>query len=188
MAKIKDRQYNFFQKITQLSPEDAIVSSIVSMCQDSSIIQYYASLENDNSKRDIEEREKRIHDSTNSMCIYYNNMNFLQKSCIYDSMTNDHYRFILTRWRLSNHDLKIESGRYTRPITPRDQRTCDTCGVLEDEYHVVFVCPAYNEQRIGHESILSCNDISAFLDCNVTNIRETASLLHGIEKKRKNAK
>ena len=122
------------------------------------------------------------------MSIYYNNMNFVQKSCIYDSMTNDYYRFILTRWRLFNHDLKIESGRYTRPITPRDQRTCDTCGVLEDEYHVVFVCPVYNEQRIGHDSILSCNDISAFLDCNVANIRETASLLHGIEKKRKNAK
>ena len=185
MARIKDRQYRFFQKIKQLTPEDAIVSSIVYICQDSSIIRYYMDLEDGNSKLEMEQRERRILESNSSMCIYYRNMNFQQKSCIYDSMTNDYHRFIITRWRLSNHDLKIETGRYTRPTTPREQRTCDVCGVLEDEYHAIFVCPRYNELRTGHESILACDNTSTFLDCNVTNIVETASLLHGIEKKRK---
>ena len=142
-------------------------------------------IEDGNKKLEIEQHEIRILESNSSMCIYYRNMNFQQKSCIYDSMTNDYHRFIITRWRLSNHDLKIETGRYTRPTTPREQRTCDVCGVLEDEYHAIFVCPRYNELRTGHESILACDNISTFLDCNVSNIVETASLLHGIEKKRK---
>ena len=115
-------------------------------------------------------------------------MNFHQKSCIYNSMANDYHRFIITRWRLSNHDLKIETGRYTRPITPREERFCTMCGVIEDEYHAVFICPRYEELRIGHESILACNNISTFLDCNTTNIGETASLLHKIEKKSKDTR
>ena len=188
MARIKDRQFRFFEKVKELTPDEAIVSSIMSMCQDSSIIRYYTNLEGDCSKRDMEERERRIQESNSSMCIYYNNMNFHQKSCIYNSMANDYHRFIITRWRLSNHDLKIETGRYTRPITPREERLCGLCGVIEDEYHAVFVCPRYDELRIGHESILGCNNISTFLDCNTTDIGETASLLHKIEKKRKDTR
>ena len=83
---------------------------------------------------------------------------------------------------MSNHDLKIETGRYTRPVTPREERKCDICDILEDEYHVVFVCPKYDVARRGHEQLLSNKDISAFLDCSFPNIQETALILHDIER------
>ena len=185
-AKIKDSQCKFFLKIRELTPEDAIVGSILQLCHDTSFIRYYMGLDENNGTSDIEEREHRIQHSTNSMCIYYRNMNFDQKlSCIYSSMTNDYYRYIITRWRLSNHDLKIETGRYTKPMTPRAERKCDLCNVIEDEHHVVFVCPTYDTVRNGHETLLSSNNISIFLDCNISNMKETATLLHQIEQIRK---
>ena len=55
MARIKDRQFRFFEKVKQLTPDEAIVSSIMIMCQDSSIIRYYTNLEGDNSKLEMEE-------------------------------------------------------------------------------------------------------------------------------------
>ena len=182
IAKIKDRQFRFFQKVSQLSPDQAIVASIIQLCYESSFIQYYLNIGDENSRKDIEHREKRVRESESSMCKYYKNMNFVEKSCIYSSMVNDYYRYIITRWRLSNHDLKIETGRYTRPKTPRNERKCILCDTIEDEYHVIFSCPRYAAARTGHERILSSNNISAFLDCSFTDIRETAGILHEIER------
>ena len=43
--------------------------------------------------------------------------------------------------------LRIETGRFSR--TPLEQRICELCnmGALEDEIHVLCVCPLYNEER-----------------------------------------
>ena len=35
---------------------------------------------------------------------------------------DDKIRCVITRWRLSNHRLKIELGRYLRPIIPKHMR------------------------------------------------------------------
>ena len=37
----------------------------------------------------------------------------------------DHRQF--TKLRISSHHLVIETGRYTRPITPRNERWCKDC-------------------------------------------------------------
>lgn len=51
----------------------------------------------------------------------------------------DYKRINFTRFRVSAHRLRIESGRWSR--TPREQRLC-TCGLdIQDEAHVVFYCP-----------------------------------------------
>ena len=63
----------------------------------------------------------------------------LSKSCIYDNLINDHFRFIVTRWRLSNHSLKIETGRYANPYIPREEEACSVCFVLENEKHVLYL-------------------------------------------------
>ena len=65
--KIKDKQHTFFQKVMELSPDEAIVASILELCQDTSIVRYYSRLVEGNSTRDIEQREQRIQHSTNSM-------------------------------------------------------------------------------------------------------------------------
>ena len=44
----------------------------------------------------------------------------------------------ITKFRLGSHSIKIETGRWNR--TPRENRLCDACGVLEDEFHVVYTC------------------------------------------------
>jgi hypothetical protein len=43
----------------------------------------------------------------------------------------------------------IETGRYTKPFTPRANRTCPLCndGSLEDEVHFLLDCPSYEPLR-----------------------------------------
>ena len=57
-----------------------------------------------------------------------------------DSSTTipDYLRISFTRFRLSSHLLRIETGRWSR--TPRDERLCQ-CGTgIQNELHV-FTCP-----------------------------------------------
>ena len=55
----------------------------------------------------------------------------------------------LTKLRISAHRLAIETGRYTRPITPISERVCTLCnsGDIEDEPHLVLKCNFFKEQR-----------------------------------------
>ena len=101
-------------------------------------------------------------------------------------MTNDYYRYIITRWRLSNHKLKIETDRYLKPKPPPDQRTCDVCNVVEDEFHAIFICPMYETVREKYRPLLSCGDVGTFLSPIECDIENTAKFLHGIEELRGN--
>jgi len=50
----------------------------------------------------------------------------------------------ITRLQISNHNLKIETGRYNLPTLPVNERTCFNCpDKVEDELHFLFNCPAY---------------------------------------------
>ena len=112
-----------------------------------------------------------------------------EKSSIYTSFTNDYFRKIISRWRLSNHTLKIETQRYTRPKTPREERVCTFCNILEDERHVIFDCPLYHNIRRNYEQILTTNDnITNILNPSYELITDVASLLYDIEKERRNLK
>ena len=44
-----------------------------------------------------------------------------------DLIRNRNQRCFLSRLHVSSHNLQIELGRYTRPITPIDKRTCQYC-------------------------------------------------------------
>ena len=56
-------------------------------------------------------------------------------------------RVAMTRFRMSNHKLPIETGRW-RGI-PRNDRICPKCqnNVLGDEHHFLFECPTFLESR-----------------------------------------
>jgi hypothetical protein len=58
-------------------------------------------------------------------------------------------RFYLTRIRISAHSLRVQTGRYEQNRTPRDRRVCLCCnnGVLENEYHFIIQCTAFDECR-----------------------------------------
>ena len=63
-------------------------------------------------------------------------------------VTNIRHRITLTKLRLSNHKLAIETGRYVRPYKKPEERICPICKKdVEDEIHVLTLCPAYQEKR-----------------------------------------
>ena len=61
---------------------------------------------------------------------------------------------MITRWRLSCHQLKIETARYKKPKPPREERKCSICHVLEDENHALFLCRAHDWIRFQHRQTL----------------------------------
>ena len=76
------------------------------------------------------------------------------------------HRNILTRFRTSNHKLHIETGRYTRPITPVENRICSNCNSksVEDELHFPMYCPSFeNHRRELFSNVLNYNAAIAIL-------------------------
>ena len=62
-------------------------------------------------------------------------------------MTQQH-RVAVTMLRTRNHRLAVKSGRWHKPhVLPLMERKCSRCDDLEDEYHVLLVCPMYTELR-----------------------------------------
>ena len=167
------------------SEEDAIVKTVIRICADSRMIRYYESLSNNNTDRDINDTQTRIMESESSMCAYYRELDLVRKTSLYSCMLYDYYRVILTRWRLSNHSLAIETGRYTRPYTERPDRVCTMCNSLEDENHVIYLCPQYNDLRLQHSSLLErVSTLAEFLNPAESDMKETASYIRSIETRR----
>ena len=64
-------------------------------------------------------------------------------------VTNTRHRITLTKLRLSNHQLAIEMGRYLRPFKKPRERICPMFKLeMEDEYHFLTLCPAYQEKEM----------------------------------------
>ena len=57
------------------------------------------------------------------------------------------HRAALIRLLCSSHRLYIETGRWSRPIIPRNNRKCATCDKLEDEYHFLLECTLHTANR-----------------------------------------
>ena len=54
----------------------------------------------------------------------------------------------ITRFRISAHNLKIETGRHRRPEkTPLEERVCELCNKIEDEIHLMLYCKIYDSER-----------------------------------------
>ena len=66
-----------------------------------------------------------------------------------NDVKNVFFRNALTRLRISNHCLLIETGRYIQPKLDRDKRTCPHClnNEIEDETHFLFNCSLYDYNR-----------------------------------------
>ena len=64
---------------------------------------------------------------------------------------NTEHRRVASKFRIGNHNLKIETGRFTIPKTPdhEDLRICDKCNLnsVENELHILFHCDLYNDLR-----------------------------------------
>ena len=62
------------------------------------------------------------------------------------------YRSAITKLRLASHPLRIETGRHGQNRVDRQERICPICdnGDIEDEFHFVLVCTAYNHLRLRY--------------------------------------
>ncbi|XP_037402655.1 T-lymphocyte activation antigen CD80-like [Pygocentrus nattereri] len=58
-------------------------------------------------------------------------------------------RQILTKYRLSDHSLAVERGRFKHSWIPREDRVCGHCktGEVETEVHFLLHCPKYEHIR-----------------------------------------
>ena len=188
-AKIRDRQFRFYQKLQEFSPEDAIVVRFLQLCNNCRFLNYYKNLRGDECENFMNDLERKVCADKRSMVIYYRSLIHNDLSSIYTAFTNDYFRKIVTRWRLSNHSLKIETQRYNRLHIPRENRVCSFCNKLEDEEHVIFDCPLYHTIRLKHQQLLSTKQtITEILNPEHESIVDTATLLYDIEEERKNLK
>ena len=65
-------------------------------------------------------------------------------------------RKVFTRFRLCNHRLPIETGRWLN--IPREERICNMCnqGCIGDEFHYLFKCTVLNDLRKRYLSTYCC--------------------------------
>ncbi|ELU08933.1 hypothetical protein CAPTEDRAFT_207009 [Capitella teleta] len=70
-----------------------------------------------------------------------------------DPTVCEYKRRALTKFLLSSHNLAIERGRWSR--TPRHERLCTDCDLnaIQDEEHVLSVCPRFQIIRTNHPSV-----------------------------------
>ena len=188
IAWIKHRQRNFFQNLLQLRDDEAVARRIVSLYRHLTLFEYYDNLDPDILTKNKEDRLNRVHNATTTYLQQYNQLiDTTYNHVVYDSYIPKYLRIVITRWRLSNHELKVETGRRETPFVPRALRLCTTCGVVEDEEHVVYNCPLYNAIRVTFREFVTKYPVvtRVFNPENSDDARELGKFLIAIEKERK---
>ena len=56
-------------------------------------------------------------------------------------------RIALTKFRLGSHSFMVERGKWFRPKKEHEDRICDRCLVIEDEYHITIQCKRFDNLR-----------------------------------------
>ena len=61
----------------------------------------------------------------------------------------------MARFTTGSHWLEIQQGRFLG--TERQERICKRCslGTVEDEEHMIFVCPLYAPLRLKHTELFA---------------------------------
>ena len=185
ISNIMDRQWAFYQCLLKTNENDALVKYVLELCKDTKIIGYYSTLHGRPKISNIWDREQRILLSTTPMLSYYRSITNVVKKCIiYNSFMDDCKRSFITRWRLSNHKLHIETGRYKIPPIPRESRKCISCNSLEDEHHTIFVCPRFNSIRLPFAHLLNqYTTVRAILDLDLLDNLQVTNLISEIDSK-----
>ena len=67
----------------------------------------------------------------------------------YLRLDNKAFRIAITKIRLSSHPFMIERARWNARVPDVGERVCTQCNVVENEYHCLFVCPRFVNERMG---------------------------------------
>lgn len=106
-----------------------------------------------------------------------NNKNYLYKylkneteeNLFYLSHPNKEKRKLITKFRISDHDLLIETGRYKN--IPREQRCCTVCNILDDESHFFFNCEINSNLREPFLNTYIKNDLNIISSNHVEKLK-----------------
>ena len=97
----------------------------------------------------------RINNIDGKLRTYFTFKDHFQTEQYLSTIKNFDKRRCLAKFRISSHKLKIETGRFTRPLTPLENRVCDHCfTTIEDEFHFLMQCPKYSHLRNNFFSIV----------------------------------
>ena len=90
------------------------------------------------------------------------------------------WRTHLAKFRLSSHQLRIETGRYGNNRVERSLRICICCdkNEIEDEYYFLLVCPAYVDLRAAHIKKYFYKRPNMFKFVKLSNLKNRNSLLN----------
>ena len=78
-------------------------------------------------------------------------------------------RITFSRLRLSSHNLKVETGRWSR--IAHDERLCGCDGGVEDKSHVLLACPKTEAVRMKFNvDVTVMNDIGTLMDALDVNV------------------
>ena len=83
------------------------------------------------------------------------------------SSNNISHTLALLKLRISSHNLRIETGRYTKPTKiPVNERLCIYCtsGEVEDEIHFITKCSLFKNERKELFNIVQNKSIANFLE------------------------
>ena len=67
----------------------------------------------------------------------------------YLHLNNRSMRISIAKIRLSSNIFYIERGRWGQNKVAIEDRKCNICNELEDEYHCLIKCPQFNNERLG---------------------------------------
>ena len=101
-----------------------------------------------------------------------------------DFVEDVRHRSALCRLIGSSHCLGVETGRWTTPITPLNERKCTRCNKIDDEFHFMLECKRYEDLRkklipsyfYKRPSMFKC--IQLFTSDHVKTIRNLAKFIY----------
>ena len=146
-----------------------------------------------NLKNHFNEYWKIVKSKSPKLSFYHNCKTDFSKKTYLSDINNFDERAALTQIRISAHDLKIETGRYSNQ--PRENRICQWCElsmnkiVVETEKHFILECDLYTEFRrkfTDHPSNLNPLTIESFfpLEDNTVYNRKLGKTILSMFKKR----
>lgn len=128
----------------------------------------------------IQNWNAEINQSTRA--IFYRNIAVFKFQDYLDVVKVKKFRNALSRLRVSSHRLEVETGRWNKPQRIEYiERKCRICNKLEDEFHFVFECCAYENIRNTYipryfrvrPNMFKCTEL--FSSSNNQNINKLAS-------------
>ena len=133
------------EKIPKLNCDDPLWKALeLGRTADTKSYRYIQAVLEDQSDIYMEDKSRRAEElksstSTKRATFVKINPSIQQHKLYKNDQLPEFKRIEFTRYRLSSHNLKVETGRWGR--INRENRTCScTTGGIQDEYHAVFRC------------------------------------------------